>query len=654
MTRSNSSRTRHVLEAVLIFAALLWPHELFAQEESLLDGTLDSLLNIPVTTAAKYSQRINQAASSVTIITGEDIRRFGYRTLAEVLAGVRSMYVSYDRNYTYLGVRGFSRPTDYNDRILLMYDGIALNENVYGMAAIGNEGGIDLNTIDRIEIVRGPGSPLYGQYAMFAVVNVIPRQGSKVNGFRPSFEIGSFGYKRANILYGDEIADGFDVLLSGTWGDVKGKDRYYMEFDSDSTNNGIAQGLDWEKFYGMTLVARYQNISGFLKFNKREKPYPTAAYSSQFNDSRAHTHDDYLTFGMNYERSLSTDISLYIRGYYNHYLYEGAYPGEVLVRDASTGKWFGAETRLLWDVFANNRVIVGAEVQRVPRADYEWWYESDYGSDNHPYTLYSGFIQNEWQFHPSFLALVSLRYDRYSTGQDAISPRLGLVYHPGEFTAIKALSGTAFRPPNAYESITEKSVHEDKLDQETIWTNELIVEHRFSQNLYSTLSLFDYRMNDLIDQELDDQDVIHYHNAGKVRAQGIELEVHFHPLSNLTMNASYSYQRAVEDATNAALSNHPSHLAKLNLSYKVAEYGSVSASAYYETSRLTVYETRTEPYFLMNLHLHTEPMLNILRFSFLVRNLLNTTYATPGGLEHVQHAITQDERNFVLGIQLAF
>ena len=74
--------------------------------------SLDSLLNTKISSAAKYQQTISEAASSVTIITAEDIQRHGYRNLSEVLAATRGFYLSYDRNYAFLGARGFSRPSD--------------------------------------------------------------------------------------------------------------------------------------------------------------------------------------------------------------------------------------------------------------------------------------------------------------------------------------------------------------------------------------------------------------------------------------------------------------------------------------------------------------------------------------------------------------
>ena len=100
-----------------------------------------------VTAASKHPQLASEAPSSVTIITQDDIRRFGYRTLAEALQSVPGFYGSYDRNYDYVGVRGFLRPGDYNDRILLLVYGHTYNDDVYQAAHVGNDFGIDLEAV---------------------------------------------------------------------------------------------------------------------------------------------------------------------------------------------------------------------------------------------------------------------------------------------------------------------------------------------------------------------------------------------------------------------------------------------------------------------------------------------------------------------------
>src|SRR5439155_4757889 len=112
------------------------------------------------------------------------------------------------------GVRGFSRETDYNDRLLLLINGQAINENVFGSAPFGTDLALDLDMLERIEIVRGPGSSLYGTGAMFAVVNLITRSGAMLDGVSASASAGSFGKKRGALYGGSGSLAGADVAAS--------------------------------------------------------------------------------------------------------------------------------------------------------------------------------------------------------------------------------------------------------------------------------------------------------------------------------------------------------------------------------------------------------------------------------------------------------
>src|SRR5258707_11103753 len=87
-------------------------------------------LEVPIVEAAsKYKQKITEAPSSVTIITADEVKKYGHRTLAEILESVPGMYITSDRNYSFLGTRGVSRG-DFNSRVLLLVDGHRVNNNL--------------------------------------------------------------------------------------------------------------------------------------------------------------------------------------------------------------------------------------------------------------------------------------------------------------------------------------------------------------------------------------------------------------------------------------------------------------------------------------------------------------------------------------------
>jgi outer membrane receptor for ferrienterochelin and colicins len=152
---------------------------------SLLDDSLEDLMSIKIDSvygASGFTQKVTEAPASVTIITSDEIQKHGYRTLADILRNVRGFYVSYDRNYSYVGVRGFGLPGEYNNSITLLIDGHRVNDNIFDSALIGTEFPIDVDLIDRVEVIRGPNSSLYVASAFLGVINIITKRGRICKG----------------------------------------------------------------------------------------------------------------------------------------------------------------------------------------------------------------------------------------------------------------------------------------------------------------------------------------------------------------------------------------------------------------------------------------------------------------------------------------
>ena len=213
-------------------------------QEDVAQLPLEQLMQMEVRTASRYLQPALEAPAAVSVVTAEDIRTFGYRNLAEILASMRGLYLSYDRSYHYLGIRGFSTPGDYNTRVLLLVDGVRFNDNLYDQAPIGTDFPIDVDLIERVEFVPGPGSAVYGANAFFGVLNIITREGRQLKGAQLSTELGSHGHARLRWSLGTVDAHGGDWLVSATRSTTRGADLYFPAYDTPGQNHGVAQRLD--------------------------------------------------------------------------------------------------------------------------------------------------------------------------------------------------------------------------------------------------------------------------------------------------------------------------------------------------------------------------------------------------------------------------
>ncbi len=164
----------------------------------------------------KFLARSTDVPASITIITADEIREFGYRTLADILQSVRGFNVVYDRNYSYVGVRGFLEPGDYNARILFLLDGHRLNDNVYDSAPVGTEFPVDVSLIDHVEIIRGASSSVYGTGALLAVINVVTKRGRDLDSLKVSGAAGTLRTYKGTATYGARFNNGVEMLISGT------------------------------------------------------------------------------------------------------------------------------------------------------------------------------------------------------------------------------------------------------------------------------------------------------------------------------------------------------------------------------------------------------------------------------------------------------
>ena len=650
--------------ALLLILGFLPSQLVWAQEQDIEEISIESLLDVPVSAAAKYEQTTREAPASVSVVTADDIARYGYSTLSDALSSVPGFYGSYDRNYAYVGVRGFSRPSDYNNRLLILVDGYSTNEYSTGGALAGTGFAIYLDAVERIEVVRGPGSALYGTSAMFAVVNVITKDAEALEGLRASGTAGSFGYREGAVSLGKTFANDLHVTFSGLLGDVRGQDLYFEDEDDPEAGSGLAEGMDGDQYYGFTGTAAYKGFTLMAQRMSREKGIPNGAWDT-FVNSGAWTQDNRTFAGLRYEQPFGVGKSLSLRAHVDEYTYRGFYPyldeGEAIdgFEDSSTRR-VGSEVQFQWDTGPGNRLVLGSEFRHHFQNSYTYWDEYEtYVDFDVPSSSFSLYVQDEYQVLRNLAVTIGLRHDRYTDVGGATSPRLAFVYMPFQYSTLKLLYGEAFRTPSAYELYYEDPVGEFKrsagLKPERIRTSELVWEQAFSPFLSGSVSLYRYNMRDLVDTVTDPADsLVQFQNVDQATARGLEasLQARFAPV--LQGYFSYTLQRAQEAGEQEILSNSPTHLAKGGLTFPLPWRWSAATELRYEGRRRTIDATSTAPFMLANLSVHTQRFFNRLQLSGHVRNLFDTSYALPGGYEHRQNAIAQDGRSFAFKIHYRF
>lgn len=650
-------RPKHLAGGLLVLL-VQGAHPLAAQKPSDLAGiSLDSLLHVRISAAARYDQTTAEAPSSVTILTAGDIRRVGYRSLDQVLAAVRGFYTSSDRNYEYIGVRGFGRPTDYNNRVLLTLNGMPLNDAFYGQAAAGTELGINLEALERIEIVRGPGSTLYGANAMFAVVNLVTRSGRSIEGAELHQELGPQRTRRTWGLAGSSLGSRGSFHLSGEIATTDGEDLHFAEYDASPTH-GLVRGLDGDQHRNIFAQVQLGGLTVDARATVRDKHVPTGAWDANFGDPGTWTRDQWQTVGATWSSRLDDSHRLSLHGSYDRYTYRGYYPvGSTLQQDGNNVTRFLADGELTWDLRADNRLVLGGEVRRVPRAAY-WEYDETevFVDGDWPYTTWSLFAQDEQHVTNMLSLLLGVRYDHSSMTGGRPSRRAALLLTPDRNTVVKLLYGDAFRAASVYEQNFQDPnfTVAGPLRPEVVRTSELIVERHLGHQAWATFSAFDSRVSHLIDTIERADGTSQFVNRQRAVTDGLEAELVARSSAGHMARVSYTRTLARDPDTDSDLSNSPDHLGRFTAVAVLPRHASLATEFRCESGRLTLRGTHTGAFCVGDVNLVSERLVRGLTASLRVTNVFDRPYYAPGGYEHRQAAIVQRGRQLIVSLGYRF
>lgn len=662
-----------ILRAVLLvwWASLGPPASPAAASPSSSDLTavsLQELMQVRVYTASKWDQEGREAPSSVSVVTAEEIKQYGDRTLADLLRRVRSFYVTYDRNYSYLGVRGFARPGDYNTRILLLVDGCRINDNIYDQAPLGTEFPLDVDLIDRVEIVRGPGSSLYGSNAFFGVINVFTKREADSGGQEAAVEAASFHTFKSRFSYSQLYPNGLDLTLSGSQYTSQGPGRlYFPEFDDPATSNGVVKDADEDRSRSLFGRASQGPFTVWGIYHSRKKGIPTAPWGTVFGDPRTESIDTYSHLDVGYKNSFR-DLEVSGRLSWHRYDYRGRYaydvsengdPAIAFSCDAVEGGWWGGEMQFTRQG-QGQQWVGGWEYRRNFRQDQKNYdREAIYLDERQDSESWAYYLQGELKSREGWHINVGGRYDHYSTFGGTFNPRLALIYHPDKESSLKLLYGRAFRAPNVYELYYQDNVSQKanpSLRPETIQTYELAYERPLSGYRYLTVSAFYNSIERLIDQRTDPADgLIVFENLGRVRTQGLEFEVVGRCHGGRRGRFSYTFQESQDRLTGRRLTNSPRHLARINLTAPLLDGKlSLGLEMHLMSRRKVLAGGETGGFGVTHLTLLSRDLWPGGEVSASIYNLFDQDFADPASQEHLQKVIPQDGRTFRLKLTHRF
>lgn len=673
-----TSLRRALFLIILSSLSIINPARAMAQgtqsTSDLLDTSIEDLMKIEIDSvygASKFKQKITEAPASVTIITSEEIRKYGYRTLADILRNVRDFYITYDRNYSYVGVRGYGPPGDYNSRVALLVDGHRLNDNIFDQALLGTEFPVDVDLIDRVEVIRGPNSSLYVASAFLGVINVVTKRGGDAKGVSLAAEMASYGAYKGRISYGNKFSNGLELLLSGSFYDSNGQDRLvFKEFNNSSTNNGIAVNADEDEFHQVFGLASWGRFTLHGVYGSRDKGIPTGSFGAVFNDTGSRTIDARGYLDLQYDRDLGRGWHLTSRTYYDQYNYDGTYvydysdsggPSRVLNKDSARGKWWGEEVTLSKQVFNKHRLSIGSEYRdnfQQDQVNLDLLPFTPYLSDQRTSNIFSLYAQDEIRLRKNLVLSLGLRHDHYSTFGGTTNPRAALIYSPREKTAIKFLYGQAFRAPNMYELFYSAPGNEanPSLRPETVKTMELVWEEYFAHRFRMSVSGFYYPIHGLIGESVDPANGNSFFtNAGTLDIRGLDFALKRRLPWGLEGAASYTFQNVIYPDTRTPVVNSPKHLGHASLSVPlIRQKLFASMNLQYLSKRRTLGDNFAGAYAVPNITLFSRNVLKGWEISASLYNVFDKKYGDPGSNAHVQDILFQDGRNFRIKVGYRF
>jgi outer membrane receptor protein involved in Fe transport len=551
--------------------------------------------------------------------------------------------------------------------VLVLVDGHPINDVLTGQGYVGHDLDVDLATVERIEIVRGPGSVLYGTGALFGVINVVTRRPPDGGHGAVEGTTGTLGTELGRVT-GSVAGHGGEVVLSAAGMRQLG-DRVFLWNDLPPS---VAVGADVERAYHLDLSARLGPLRLRAGWNDREKLVPTGAFrttpgpGTTYRDRRGYAE-------LRFDRTLGR-VQLAARAAYDESRFHGSYRSDptdlsgAAPDDRFTARWVTGELRLTLPALLRQRITAGAEVQdqfHLDLGDPSRAAQQAAGADRE--LVVSGYLEDHWEVTSRLRLDAGLRADHYRNQLGTtVNPRLAVIAQPYPGGNTKLFVGRAFRAPSSYERFYNdggvSQIPAGPLRPEVVLSADLEHAHVATEDVVLVGTLFAAQVRDLIElaPTATPGTVVFTNRAGRVRSLGGSGEVRWEPGGGTALVGALSWQRvdSLEGGMTTPFPNAPSTVASLRaLNALLGPHLRLGNELVIDVGRHTRDGVRVEDAVLWNVTLTGEHRPWRLRWFAGLFNVLDVHGYGPGfpvGPEVPSPTVPRYGRSARLGLSLAF
>jgi iron complex outermembrane receptor protein len=541
-----------------------------ATDSELFELDLKDLLKVEIVTASRVSEPLARSAATTTVITAAELRSMGARTIYDALRHVPGLQVGTAQfGENYIAVRGIR--SDWSEKILVLLDGHLLNDARSGSASFQFLDRLPVDNIARIEVMRGPGSALYGANAFLGVIHIITRRPAEIAGTELSasgeFESSNTVAGRYNLLSGGELGSGWHGSMNLNVLDASGAQ---LQVPADAL--GRAGEADAQE-QAVDMQGRLENASFSLMGRYFSRDAGDQYGAVHVINGQSSQQVDYAFVDATYHPQTQGDTRLQVHAYLDHQDSDNYYvglPAGVIPPTSPYFPWNG--TGLIGDPQAEE-TLAGGEFQLEHRglADhlltaglgyrYEKLHDPRFLANFDPAPLpevtdvsayynwiepasrsiASVYMQDLWDLTDGLRATLGARYDHFNDIGTRFNPRLGLTWHARPGVDARIMYGTAFRAPDFFSQHLQNNptlLGNPDLDPEEIETLEAGLRLQLSAADAAEFTVFRSTLSQLIGTPSGG---IQYQNLGEVTTPGAEVQWQHLFRNRASLTTAYAY-----------------------------------------------------------------------------------------------------------------